>query len=463
MSRYSIRLRLTAWYALVLLAGLALFGAGMWVALERRLVAGVDMQLAERIRGFETVLEVEGEGADRSQLQLEISEYAREIPEGGLMQVRDGAGVLLAPRTGHPAFSSVPAAGGAVYRAARGHAYRVLTARVESRGQTYDVLVAGSLDEVQSVMRAFRDLLLMLIPGALMVACLGGYWISRRALAPVDEITRVAKSISVQNLARRLRVPNTGDELQRMSETWNEVLERLDVAVKRIRQFTADASHELRTPVAIVRATAELALRRERTTAEYRQSLLDIQREAERMTELTESLLAVARAGAPGSEMPLTPVDLNQVAARVVRESESLAMGKHVALAFQSLNGPAVAFANEAGVRRLLLILIENALRHTPASGSITVSTSTSRDSIVLAVQDTGEGIAADSLPHVFERFYRGDPARDGTGAGLGLSIAQAIAEAHGSAIDVESAPGRGARFSIPLRRGNHSGLNAGE
>ncbi len=436
MSRYSIRLRLTAWYALVLLAGLTLFGAGMWVALEKRLVAGVDTQLAERIRGFETVLEVEGEEADRNQLRVEISEYAREIPEGGMMQVGDAAGVLLAPRS-----------------AASGRAYRILTARVKSRGQTYDVLVAGSLHEVQSVMREFRDLLLMLIPGALVVACLGGYWISTRALAPVDEITRVAKSISVQNLSRRLRVPNTGDELQRMSETWNEVLERLDVAVKRIRQFTADASHELRTPVAIVRATAELALRRERSAAEYRQSLADIQREAERMTELTESLLAVARAGAQGTEMPLKPLDLNEVMAQVVRESASLAVERRVDLGFQQLNGPAVALANEAGIRRLLLILIENAIRHTPASGCITVSTCASRDSIVLAVQDTGEGIAEDTLPHVFERYYRGETARDGAGAGLGLSIAQTIAEAHGSAIEVQSAPGRGTRFAIPLRR----------
>ncbi len=463
MSRYSIRLRLTVWYAVVLLAGLALFGAGMWVALEKRLVAGVDAQLAGRVRGFETVLEVEGEGADRSQLQLEISEYAREIAEGGLMQVRDGAGTLLAPSAGQPVFSAEPAPRGPTYRAAGGRGYRVLTARVTSRGQTYDVLVAGSLDEVQAVMRVFGRLLLMLVPGALAVACLGGYWISRRALAPVDEITRVAKSISVQNLSRRLRVPNTGDEIQRMSETWNEVLERLEGAVKRIRQFTADASHELRTPVAVVRATAELALRRERSAAEYRQSLLDIQREAERMTALTESLLAVARAGADGTGMPLGPVDLNEIAAQVVRESESLALEKGVALGARLASGPAVASANEAGVRRLLLILIENALRHTPAGGSITISTAACNDSIVLAVQDTGEGIAAGALPHVFERFYRAGSARDGEGTGLGLSIAQAIADAHRSAIEVESAPGRGARFSIAFRRENHSGLNAGE
>ena len=150
----------------------------------------------------------------------------------------------------------------------------------------------------------------------LALACIGGYWISGRALRPVDEITRAAKSISVQNLSQRLPVPATGDEIERMSEAWNDVLRRLDSAVQRIRQFTADASHELRTPIALIRSTAELALRRERTAAEYRRSLATIHQESERMTELTEQLLKLARADSGTVEMPLTPIDLNAVVQR---------------------------------------------------------------------------------------------------------------------------------------------------
>jgi len=318
-------------------------------------------------------------------------------------------------------------------------------------GRPYDVLMAGPLDEVRAVMRDFRNLLLLLIPAVLAAACLGGYWISRRALAPVDGITRVAKSISVQNLSERLSVPRTGDELQRMSETWNEVLERLDGAVKRIRQFTADASHELRTPVALIRATAELALRREREPEEYRKSLRNIESEAQRMTELTESLLTLARADASGLDMPLVRTDLNGIVHEAVRQSAPLAEAQGLLLKAETADVPALASANGAGIRRLLLILIDNALKHTPDGGTVTVSSAVRDGGVVLSVQDTGEGIAADALAHIFERFYRAGTTR-GSGFGLGLSIAQAIAQAHGSTITVESALGTGARFSLTLR-----------
>ena len=285
------------------------------------------------------------------------------------------------------------------------------------------------------------------------MACLGGYWLSLRALRPVDEITSVAKSISVRNLSQRLTVPQTGDELQRMARTWNEVLERLDSAVARIRQFTADASHELRTPLALIRTTAELALRREREPEEYRRSLRAIESEAERMTALTESLLIMARADSNGFNMALSPTDINQLISRVVDQSQALATEKGILLKAECHGRPALANADAPGIQRLLLILIDNAVKHTPGGGLVTVSAQRNDRSVVLSVSDTGEGIAADALPHIFERFYRGDPARaGGSGFGLGLSIAQAIAQAHGARIAVQSSPGAGARFTIEFK-----------
>jgi signal transduction histidine kinase len=269
----------------------------------------------------------------------------------------------------------------------------------------------------------------------------------------VDEITSVARSIGVQNLGQRVAVPRTGDELQRMSETWNEVLERLEIAVKRIRQFTADASHELRTPLAVIRATAELALRRDREPEAYRDSLRAIETEAEHMTALTESLLTVARADAGGFDMPLTATDLTDLVNDVVHRNAGLAAENGIRLqagtCAQALSAP----ANAAGIRRLLAILVDNALKHTPAGGTVTVTAAARDGGAALTVEDTGEGIAAEALPHIFERFYRGDPARgSGSGFGLGLSIAQAIAQAHGSEVTVESTPGAGARFSLTLK-----------
>jgi len=437
MARLSIRLRLTVWYSGILLLGMLLFGSGMWLALRQRLLDAIDARLAQRVQGVRTVLDLEGWTPDRRHLQDELSEFAREVPDGTVIHVRDSAGALL------------NSAGPQAYQ---GQSFRTLKAGIESGGQRYEVVVAAPLEEIQVVMRDFRNLLLLLIPAVLAAACLGGYWISRRALAPVDEITRVARSITVQNLSRRLVVPNTGDELQRMSETWNEVLERLDAAVGRIRRFTADASHELRTPVALIRATAELSLRRERDAGQYRKSLREIQSEAERMTALTESLLRLARADSDGADMPLAPTDLNRIAAEVVRRNEPLAETRGVALGADLVDGAATAVVNEAGIRRLLLILMENALQHTPAGGSVTVSTRLCDGGVCVSVQDTGEGIAPQALPHIFERFFRADQSRgDSAGAGLGLSIAQMIADAHGSRISVESKPGSGSCFQVTL------------
>jgi heavy metal sensor kinase len=330
---------------------------------------------------------------------------------------------------------------------------RIASSRIQSAGSIYQAQIAVSLDEILGVMQDFRHLLLWMVPGVLIVACLGGYWLSSRALRPVDEITTVARSIGVQSLSKRIAVPQTGDELQRMAQTWNDVLERLDVAVKRIRQFTSDASHELRTPLALIRATAELALRRERDPEGYRTSLRQIENEAEHMTALTESLLTLARADADGLGMTMQSTNLNELIVSVVQQNAALALEKGVTLRAITAEQPVVATADESGVRRILLILVDNALKHTPSGGTVRLSAAATAGSSTVTVEDTGEGIPAAALPHIFERFYRADPARgSGSGFGLGLSIAQAIAQAHGSAIAVSSTPGAGARFFLPLK-----------
>ena len=359
MTGISIRLRLTAWYSAVLLLGLALFGSGMWLALEQRLIAGVDTRLAQRVQGLRSALGAEGKIKDRGRLQRELEEFASEISDGGFIQLRDPSGALVVPFPDQTVFPQDSGAGRSARRTVNlaGRPFRVITARLVCAGETYEALVANSLDDMLAVMQDFRHLLFLMIPVVLGVACLGGYWLSSRALRPVDEITRVARSIGAQNLAQRVAVPRTGDELQRMSETWNEVLERLEIAVKRIRQFTADASHELRTPLAVIRATAELALRRDREPREYRDSLRAIEIEAEHMTALTESLLTMARADAGGFDMPLAATDLNDLVNDVVHQHEKLAAEKGIHLEAGTGGEAVPACANAAGIRRLLLIL----------------------------------------------------------------------------------------------------------
>ena len=191
----------------------------------------------------------------------------------------------------------------------------------------------------------------------------------------MDEITRVAKSISVENLSRRLDVPQTGDELQRMSETWNEVLNRLEGAVKRIGQFTADASHELRSPIALIRANADLALRRERPPAEYQKALSEIRDEADRMTELTESLLTLARSDAGRLDLVLAPVDLNGLVRGVVRNIHPLAESKGVPISTELESSAPPVMGNSMALGRLLLALLDNAIKYTPHGGKVLIAT----------------------------------------------------------------------------------------
>ena len=448
----SIRQRLTAWYAAVLLLGLALFAIAMWFALYSRLVESVDARLALRIQGLHTALGAESDIKDRGHLEQELSEFIREVPDGSLVQLRDSAGSVLLAFPGQP-IPPQRAAHGPVTEWIGGRPFRISAGRLATAGAVFDAQVAIPLDETLAVLQDFRRLLFLMIPAVLVVSCLGGYWLSSRALRPVDQITSVAKSIGVQNLSQRIAVPQTGDELQRMAQTWNDVLERLDVAVKRIRQFTSDASHELRTPLALIRATAELALRRERDAEGYRTSLRQIEHEAGHMTTLTESLLTLARADAGGLGMTMHSTDLNQLIDSVVQQNAALAIEKGVTLRAVTTEEPANARADASGIRRILLILVDNAIKHTPADGSVIVSASIDNAGVTVAVEDSGEGIPPAALPHIFERFYRDDPAREsGNGFGLGLSIAQAIAQAHGSAITVSSKPGAGARFSLPLK-----------
>ena len=447
----SIRTRLTAWYALVLLFGLVLFGVALSMALERRMVAEIDEGLARRLKGVASAFGPQADIPDRSKLVDELTEYVTEMPDG-MLQLRSTGEEVFKPSERQPTFPRTDAGGQPVTVLQDGRRYRIKTASITVLQESYEATVSCLLEETESVLRDFRALLFLLIPAVLLVASLGGYWLSLRALRPVDAITKVAQSISVNNLEQRIAVPRTNDELGRMASAWNDVLSRLEESVKRMRQFTGDASHELRTPLAVIRATAELAVRGERTVGEYRQALESIGQVAGEMTVLTEDLLTLARNDAGRLDLPLAATDLSQVGNSVVTQCEAAAAGKGLALEAR-VNGPIVVNGNAPALRRLLLILVENAMRHTPTGGWVRITVSKESGGTLLSVADSGEGISAEALPHIFERFYSGSDSRsEATSHGLGLSIAQAISRAHGSAIEVSSAPGVGSTFSCFLK-----------
>ncbi len=433
--RWSIGARLTLWYSAVLAAGLALFGVSIWVVVNHRLTATIDESLVAQAKGVETVLQGEYEPSNPGHLKEELSEYVEATPEGRFIEVRDPRGDTVIGN-GLPRGSKL---------------YRSYATHTVVQGQRYMISVAAPMEEVELTLRRLREVLLWAAPAVLLIASLGGYWISRTALAPVDAITRAARTIGIENLSQRLEVPAAGDELARLSETWNGMLERLESAVRRLSQFTADASHELRTPVALIRATAELTLRRERSTETYRQALRHIIDDSDRTTRLIEDLLLLARADAGLPTLPLDRVELTPLVRDVCEQGQILARERQLAISTEAPEQPVYVDGNDPALRRLLLLLVDNAVKYTPPGGHITVSVAMDSSGPTVTVRDTGIGIPGAALPHVFERFYRVDESRnrEAGGAGLGLSIAQWIAQRHHASIEAESVEGRGSAFRV--------------
>lgn len=455
----SIRVRLTAWYAAVLAVGLGLFGISVWLALKRSLNETIDESLEDRVAGVRRFMQDQLEALSIEEIWMEFREHSVLGPGGDLFQVCDGQGNWLY-RSASLADGEVsirlpdtlPKKGIYENRLVLKTPLRFLSRPVEVRGQRYTVQVAAPMGELLEATKRFQLALLVLIPGVLLVACAGGYWMSLRALAPIDRIIDDTAAIGARNLERRLQVPQTKDELERLSRTINSMLDRLDAAFRRITQFTADASHELRTPTALIRTTAELALRKKRAPAEFEQALRQILSESERTTALIDNLLTLARADSGRETLKLEPVDLSAAMQEPVAAARKLAEARGLSFEARLLDGPCLVTGDTAALRRLAMILIDNAMKYTRAPGWVRIVIRKAVGSAIFEVQDSGIGISVEDLPHIFERFYRADKARgcDG-GAGLGLSIAKWIVEQHGGEIRVESGPSQGATFRVHL------------
>ena len=447
MTNWPIRVRLSVWYSLVLLAGLCLFGGGIWVVVSHGLRASLDESLAAQAKGVTTVIQSEFAEGHQQQLREELVEYAAATPEGNLIEIRDPRGQSIVSSKA----VTLEGQGGFAVQTNGSHRYRTWTTATTVDGQAYRILVATPLDGTEATLRRLRMLLFWTAPGVLLIASLGGYWMSRRALAPVDAIMQAARSIGIQNLSQRLDVPATGDELQRLSETWNGMLARLESAVQRLSQFTADASHELRTPIALIHTTAELALRRERSEEVYRDALRQVLTETERMARLVEDLLSLARADVGLPALPLERIELTPLVLDVCQQGEVLARERQLEMSTEAPDQPVYVEANDPALRRLLLLLVDNAVKYTPAGGRITVSVGCDPNGATIAVRDTGIGIPEAALPRVFDRFYRADDSRNRNagGTGLGLSIAKWIADRHHASLEAESQAGQGATFRV--------------
>ena len=458
-TRLSIGVRLTLWYLAIFALAQVVFGAGMWFILRHNLYDLVDDGLEAQIDDLKSFLEAQKKDATFAKLQEEVQEaYGIEHSGDYLVIYADGGQLVYrsAFLEAHqsdlfpPDLIKRP-----IMRSRRieGHPLRFALQKLSINGHTFTVEMGAPADDVVETLHLFRNYLLLFAPLLLLVAAGGGYWLSRRALSPVDALVRTAREVRGTNLNSRLQKLETGDELQRLSDTLNEMLDRIESAFLRITEFTADASHELRTPVALIRTEAELALRRSRGEAEYKESLRHILLEAERTTVLIEQLLSLARTDSGRESLHLQPVDLRQTLHSVVDGWQQVASVRNLQFS-ASLDVPeSFVLGDDTLLRRLADILLDNAFKYTPSPGSVQLSLESRGESAVVTVQDSGIGIAQEEQSKIFERFYRVDKARSRAqgGAGLGLAIAQWIATQHRGTIAVDSRPGHGSIFRVEL------------
>jgi two-component system, OmpR family, heavy metal sensor histidine kinase CusS len=459
MKKLSIGMRLTIWYVAIFAVAQAVFGAGMWFILRQHLYDLVDDGLESQVEDLKNFLQAQKKDASLAKLQEEVNETYVIEHSGDYLQLYADTGELIyrsAFLQAHPAtLVSSGQADRAVSRDIRiqGRPFRFTLQKLEANGHNYSATMGAPTEDEVQTLDLFRSYLLMFAPLLFLVAAGGGYWLSRRALSPVDALVRTAREISGVNLNSRLSKLNTGDELQRLSDTLNEMLERIEGAFLRVTQFTADASHELRTPVSLIRTEAELALRRSRGEAEYTESLRHILLEAERTTILIEQLLALARADSGREALHMAPVNLSQTLGSVADGWRQVATIRSLQFSVSIPRLDLFVMGDETALRRLVDLLLDNAFKYTPSPGSVHLSFELQGERAILAVQDSGVGIAPEDQPKIFERFYRVDKARsrEQGGAGLGLAIAQWIVAQHHGTITVESQPNSGAVFRVEL------------
>ena len=476
---------MTVWYATALILSIAVFAVVLYFSrrsatyqdLDRRIQSEADLTAGILAESFHArgVL-VEKDTAGRPVLVQEVAAVLEVVPDYLLVTSRDGRllfaspdaraltfaefeqlNAITRPPPPEPSASHLP---GRFRIEPNGPTLLYVVRAVPDAGEQFGAIFAGANTRSAELRleQLLTTILIAFVVGVI-PAILVGRWIAERALEPVDRmITEVREITDGRSLHRRLPVPLAQDELARLAATLNQMMTRLERSFAALRRFTADASHELKTPLTVVRAGVERAITRPDTAPETLAALEETLQEVNRMTELLDSLLTLARADEGRAELHREPVDLRQILEEAGETGELLAEHAGVGIDIRLPAEPVVVSVDRSRVRQLALNLIENAVKYTPRGGQVSVELGSSNGRAVFTVADTGIGIAPGDLPHVFDRFWRADSARTRTseraGTGLGLAICKWIAEAHGGTIEVQSRPGRGTTFTVGLPRG---------
>ncbi len=464
MNVHSIRFRLTAWYASLLAGALLLFAVSVYIGLKQYLIGNAGRTLAEQSRSIGTELLSEVSSKRVHWLDEEIEEaYAPETNEQFIRVTRaDGAVAYLSgpPKDGSFDPASVPqlrgnseSNGARIVELPGGKALLIKSLSfTTSDGARYFVENGTSYSEIQNVLNGLLRLVALYLPFLVSIAGFGGYWLMRRALRPVDEITTRAEGITSSNLSERLPVIKTGDELERLSTSLNRMIARLEAAFQHIHRFSADASHELRTPLTILQLELEGIFQHRDLSPAIVDQIGSALEETQRLSRIVENLMTIARLDAGEVKIEKTLLDLGELVASTAEQMRLLADEKSLSLQCK-VESDVRVLGDQTRLKQVVVNLIDNAIKYTPPGGQVTVSVRAAEQKALLDVVDTGLGMSPETIPHLFERFYRADKARsrDSGGAGLGLAIVKAICSAHGAEVQVFSQECQGSRFRVEL------------
>lgn len=460
----SIGARLTIWYTSLLTLTLLLMGGVTYGLLIYSLSRDIDSSLNGVANAMAQRARVEGTSLFPSDVDALFRRFFGFSPLDRHLDLLDPRG-RRDPRLSRPRTNQLPISPKVLENASRGlptfetiaatgaYPVRILTMPVIEAGRVVNLVRVGmSLENTYKTRRRFLLIMAAVLPFGLLLAGGGGWLLARRALKPVDQMTRTARRISGEHLDERLQETGSDDELDRLAKTLNDMLDRLNSAFHQMRQFSADASHELQTPLTILKGEMEVALRSQRSPEEYQRILSSGLEEIDRINHLVDGLLLLARADAGVLRLDMQPVMLQTLLQEIAEQMKVVADEHSIRLHTGTMESVSVK-GDPAQLRRLLLNLVDNAIKYTPSGGSVTLSLRADSGWASLVISDTGIGLSEDEQQRIFDRFHRTTETRtrDERGVGLGLSIARSIAEAHGGRIDVESTSDQGSTFAVRL------------
>jgi heavy metal sensor kinase len=456
----SVRTRLTLWYAAVLAVALIAFALLVYSAAARGFYERQDESLRSTAETVASAY-IEELEEERSVAKANEVVFAEMVFPNRYVEITDTEGRVIAQSSNlsnQPLV--IPAATLSEVKQRRigfmvqnGLRVAVVPLSPDKNKQLGFAVVAESLNVIADSLRSLRHNFYAGVPLILVFASLGGYFLARKSLVPITLMNEQTRSITAGNLSSRLDVANPRDEVGRLATTINALLGRLEAAFQEQQRFVADSSHELRTPVAVIRTEAEVALEHERDTKEYQASLALIRDEAERLSRIVEDLFILARQPFASPALMRESVPLHDLVRECGRAAQVLATRKGLSFDFPSAPPELTVKGDDELLKRMLLNLLDNAVKYTPPGGEIRLSVATQNGDARITVSDTGVGIPSEDQAHVFDRFYRVDKARSRAlgGAGLGLSIAQWIVEAHEGRLSLESKVGSGSTFTVEL------------